>query len=408
VTKRASTKAAAKNSSSSLMPQLSTATWLLILVAALCVVGVVMVGSASSVISISLYGSPWSIFFKEVMWMVLGVIVLMVSMRIDYHRWRRWAPVMLIAAMVLLVVVLAPGLGVTSGGSSRWIGFGQIRIQPSELMKLALALFGADLVAKRLDAGGSTRMIVGPLVIVAALAAGLVVVQPDLGTAIVLMVITLALLFASGISRSVLIKGIVGVTAAVFLLAIAMPYRRERLLSFINPGAKANGSGYQVVQSLIGMGSGHLLGLGLGNSREKWGLLPNAHTDFIFSVIGEELGLVGALTVIVLIGAFAMKCFKAAESAPDRFGQLLGTALAAWIVSEAIINIGAVLGVLPVTGIPLPFISFGGSSLLITMAAAGIMINIARQGDRRVKRPRRSTSKRSGSSGSARRPAKVR
>jgi cell division protein FtsW len=375
------------------MPYLSNSTWMLILIAALCIIGVVIVGSASSVISISLYGSPWSIFFKEVMWMVIGAGVLLITVRVDYHRWRKFAPIIVIGTFILLLIVLAPGLGVTSGGSSRWIGFGQIRIQPSELMKLALALFGADIIAKRQDSGDSTKMVIAPLVIVAAIAAGLVVVQPDLGTAIVLMVITLALLFASGIAGKILTRGIVIVTAAVFLLAIAMPYRRARLLSFVNPGAKADGSGYQVVQSLIGLGSGHLFGLGLGNSREKWGLLPNAHTDFIFSVIGEELGLVGALTVIVLVGVFAFKCLKAAECAPDRFGALLCVGLTAWIISEAIINIGAVLGVLPVTGIPLPFISFGGSSLLITMAAAGMMVNIARQGGERPTKllPRSST-----------------
>jgi cell division protein FtsW len=406
-------KRATKSSSAGVMPRLETSTWLLILVVALCVIGVVMVGSASSVVSISLYGSPWSIFFKELIWMVLGVIVLVATIRIDYHRWRRWAPLLVIITLGLLLVVLAPGLGVASGGSSRWIGFGQLRLQPSELMKLAIALFGADLVAKRQDAGGSTRMVLGPLVIVACMAAGLVVMQPDLGTAIVLMVITLSLLFASGIAGVVLAKGIAAFTVVVLLLAVAMPYRRERLLSFVNPGAKSNGSGYQVVQSLIGLGSGHLFGLGLGNSREKWGLLPNPHTDFIFSILGEELGLLGALCVLGLIGVFAFKCLKAAQDAHDRFGSLLVVGLTAWIVSESFINVGAVLGVLPVTGIPLPFISFGGSSLLITMAAAGMVINVARQGGDRRTRLRLHPSTRSGgtpksgSSGSGR-PARVR
>ena len=205
------------------MPHLSNAAWMMILVTALCVVGVVMVGSASSVISIGLYGSPWSIFFKELMWMALGAIVLMITMRVDYHRWRRFAPILVVVTIVLLFVVLAPGLGVTSGGSSRWIGFGQLRLQPSELMKLALALFGADIIARRQDSGDPVRMMVGPIVIVAGLAAALVVMQPDLGTAIVLMVITLSLLFASGIPGRVLVKGIVFVTAAVFFLAVAMP-----------------------------------------------------------------------------------------------------------------------------------------------------------------------------------------
>jgi cell division protein FtsW len=336
-----------------------------------------MVGSASSVISISYYGSPWSIFFKEVMWVVLGLIIFAATSIIDYHRWRRYASMSMMVSLILLVVVLVPGLGQSSYGASRWIGFGQFGIQPSELMKLALALFGADLIAKRQEKGSSYRQIMGPLTIVAALAAGLIIAQPDLGTAMVLMVITLALLFAGGVPMKPVLKGLAAVTVLVTLAAVAMPYRRERLLSFINPGAKSTGSGYQVVQSLIGFGSGHLLGL--GNSREKWGFLPNAHTDFIFSVIGEELGLVGAVVVVILFGLLAMKGLKTAEQASDSFGSLLAVGLVAWIVTEAIINMGAAIDILPVTGIPLPFISFGGSSMMISMAAAGMLVNIARQ-----------------------------
>ena len=361
------------------LPRFSNASWLVLLVCVLCAIGVVMVGSASSVISISYYGSPWSIFFKEVMWVVLGLIVFATASIIDYHHWRRYASMFMMVSLILLVIVLVPGLGQSSYGASRWIGFGQFGIQPSELMKLALALFGADLIAKRQEKGSSYRQIMGPLTIVAALAAALIIAQPDLGTAMVLMVITLALLFAGGVPMRPVLKGLLAVTVLVTLAAVAMPYRRERLLSFINPGAKSTGSGYQVVQSLIGFGSGHLLGLGLGNSREKWGLLPNAHTDFIFSVIGEELGLIGAVVVVIFFGLLAMKGFKAAEQASDSFGSLLAVGLVAWIVTEAIINMGAAIDILPVTGIPLPFISFGGSSMLISMAAAGMLVNIARQ-----------------------------
>ena len=397
---RASTKRPRQEKS--LVPRLSTASWLLIILAALCVIGVVMVGSASSVISMSFYGSPWSIFFKELIWMVLGTIALVITIRVDYRKWRRWIPLVLAGTLVLLVFVLVPGLGVTSGGSSRWVGFGQLRVQPSELMKLALALFGADLIAKRQENGASVRMMIGPLVAVAALACALVIMQPDLGTAMVLMVITMALVFASGVPKQIILKGVLAITVLVTIAAVAMPYRRERLLSFIDPGSSASGSGYQVVQSLIGLGSGHLFGLGLGNSHEKWGLLPNAHTDFMFSIIGEELGLVGAFTVIVVIGIFVLKGLRAAEQAPDRFGGLLAVGLISWIGAEAMINIGAVLGALPVTGIPLPF---GGSSLIITMAAAGMLINIARQGGATPKTTPKKKSARA-SSGNARTAAR--
>jgi cell division protein FtsW len=194
----------------------------------------------------------------------------------------------------------------------------------------------------------------------------------------VLSCITMALLFVSGVRLGPVFK-VLGVLAGLGLIvAVASPYRRDRLLSFLDPSAHGSGSGYQVVQSLIGLGSGHLFGSGLGGGQQKWGFLPNAHTDFIFSVIGEELGFVGAFLVLLLLGSFIWMGIRVATRSPDRFGGLLAIALMAWVASETLINVGAVVGVLPVTGIPLPFISFGGSSLVITMAAAGILINIAR------------------------------
>ena len=295
---------------------------------------------------------------------------------------------------------MVPGLGSSAGGASRWIGYGQVRFQPSELMKLALVLFGADLLAKKASARLPAKQVAAPLVLVALMAAGMVVLQPDLGTGLVLIVITGVMLYTVGIPRQMLLKGFFAVAGLVALASVALPYRRDRLLSFINPGAHSDGSGYQVVQSLIGLGSGNISGLGLGNSREKWGLLPNAHTDFIFSVIGEELGLIGILTVLVLVGIFAMKGFRAVDESRDLYGALLASAIVTWIVAEALVNVGAALGVLPVTGIPLPFISFGGTSLLVTLAAAGILVNVARQGGM-PKRRRSATSK---SPGSARRP----
>jgi len=355
-----------------------TSSLLLALIGVLCVFGVVMVGSASEVVSIATYGSPWAILVREIMWMTIGIVVLVITCRVDYRRWRRLGGPLLIVSIVLLFIVLVPGIGVSAGGSSRWIGFGQFRIQPSELTKLALAVFGADLVVRREQRGGDHRTIIGPLLLVASLAGGLVLLQPDMGTALVLACITLALLVASGVSMRPLAKVGGGLVVLAVVAGLIEPYRRARILSFLDPTAHAKGSGYQVVQSLIGLGSGHLVGLGLGSSHEKWGLLPNAHTDFIYSVIGEELGLVGAVAVLAALVAFAWFGLRAAQRAPDRFGSLLSVTLVAWIASEAFINIGAVVGLLPVTGIPLPFISFGGSSLVITLAAAGMLVNVAR------------------------------
>ena len=345
----------------------------------LCVAGLVMVGSASPVISLITYDSPWTIFLRQALWMVVGVAALLILTRIDYRKWRHWSVPLVAGSLILLVAVLVPGLGVTSGGSSRWIGFGLLRLQPSELMKLAMVVFAADVVVRRTDRGAPAKQVIAPVMGVLVVSAALIIKQPDMGTAMVLSCIAFGILFLSGVALAPLTKVLVtfGLIATVFALGDA--YRRDRILSFINPGAHQSGSGYQVWQSLIGLGSGHLFGLGLGGGREKWGTLPNAQTDFIFSVVGEELGLIGAVFVLVLFFALAWYGFRVATRAPDRFGCLMAVGVTTWITSQAVINIGAVIGVLPVTGIPLPFISFGGSSLVITLAAVGILLNIAAQ-----------------------------
>ncbi len=360
----------------------SSASILLALVAVLCVVGVVMVGSASEVISIEQYGTPWAILTRELLWMAVGGVALWLAMRLDYHRLRRLTLPLLLGTFALLLAVLVPGVGEASGGSSRWIGVGQLRLQPSELMKLAIVVFGADLIVRRQEEGASHRRIIGPLLLVAGGACGLILAQPDMGTALVVAVIAIALLVASGVSMGPIVKVVVGLGALAVMVGLVDPYRRARLLSFLNPGAHAAGSGYQVTQSLIGLGSGNLVGVGLGAGRFKWGALPNAHTDFIFSVVGEELGLLGALAVLGLLVGFCWLGLRVAQRAPDRFGTILGVGVVAWLAAETFINVGAVVGLLPVTGIPLPFISFGGSSLVITMAAAGVLANVARQGER--------------------------
>jgi cell division protein FtsW len=363
--------------------QIAVSTVLLVDVALLCVIGLVMVGSASSVVSIATYGTPWAIFIREAMWMAIGVVALGLALRVDYRKLRRFSPLLLLVTFGLLFVVLVPGLGEHAMGSSRWVGFGQFRLQPSELMKLALTLFAADFIARRLDEDATDRRIIGPLILVTAFACVLILAQPDMGTAMVLVFLALAILFVSGVRLGPVMKVMAALVGLAVIVAVASPYRRARLLSFMDPSAHGSSSGYQVVQSLIGLGSGHLVGAGLGGGQAQWGFLPNAHTDFIFSVIGEQLGILGALLVLVLLGGFMWLGIRAAMQSPDRFGALLALGLVAWVGAETMINVGAVVGVLPVTGIPLPFISFGGSSLVITMAAAGVLVNVARQGEAR-------------------------
>jgi len=377
---------------SSRLARVPNVTRLTVLVGVLCVFGLVMVGSASPVISMGLYGSTWAIFIRQVMWMGVGVVAMLAFRRIDYRKWRKIRVPLLVGTMGMLVAVLTPGLGVTAGGSSRWIGFGQFRLQPSELMKLALVVFAADLLTRRVDRTSDTKSVILPVLIILGISSLLILKQPDMGTALVLCCVAFGILFMGGVPMRPIVKILIAFVALALVVGLADPYRRDRILSFLSPGANHSGSGYQVWQSLIGLGSGHLFGLGLGGGRQKWGLLPNAHTDFIFSVVGEELGLVGAVVLLGLFFLFAWYGLQAATRAPDRFGSLMAIGVTVWITSQALINIGAVIGVLPVTGIPLPFVSFGGSSLVISMAAVGILLNIA--GHERLPRPAARTARR--------------
>ena len=355
------------------------ALWLTIVLAALCVVGLVMVGSASSVVSISYYGSPWAILLRECLWMLVGVGAFWFAAGRPTKSLRSLAAIGTVGTLVLLALVLAPGLGVSSFGASRWLGFGWIRIQPSELAKLALCLYAAHVIAKKERVEREWGRVLRPLAIVTMIAALLVLAQPDMGTAVVLIAIAFAVATAAGAPWRALCCSIGFLVVACGLAAVAMPYRRERLLSFLHPQSDPSGSGYQLLQSKIGLGSGGMTGVGIGHSPLPWGFLPNPHTDFIFSIIGNELGLVGALAVLGLLVALVLLGLRVAAHAPDRFGQLAAVGISTWLATETIVNVGAVTGVLPVTGIPLPFISFGGTSLVIDMAAVGVLVGIARR-----------------------------
>jgi len=355
-------------------------------VAALCVVGLVMVMSASSVDALRRYGSSWHYFIRQSIAVVAGAGALWAAARVDYHRWRRFAPPLVVVAAALLLFALIPGVGQTAYGASRWIGAGPLQFQPSELAKLALILFGADVLARhppQRDGPAAMWVFLGATAIVALL----VMKEPDMGTTMVIVAIAAAVLLLAGIPWSMFLGGFSAVVALGTAVALYEPYRRARLLSFADPFKSATVGGYQVVQSLVGLGSGGLTGVGLGASRSKWGFLPNAHTDFIFAVLGEELGLIGALLVLGLFAALAVYGFRATRRAPDLFGALVAGGVTMWLVGQAALNMATVVGGLPVTGVPLPFVSHGGTSTLIAMAAAGVVINIARQGRASASRP---------------------
>lgn len=310
------------------------------------------------------------------MWLGLGTVVLTAAALIDYRLLRRLTIPALVVSFVLLVLVLIPAFGVSVNGAQRWLRFGPVQFQPSEVAKLALVLFTADNLArsKKVDLHRSLKPILAVLMVFGAL----ILLQPNLGTTIIFFVIGIAALFTSGVRLSAI--GAIGGLSAVgaSLLAYLAPYRRDRLLAFIDPWNDPLDEGWQTIQSLVSVANGGVTGVGIGESRGKFGFLPEAHNDFVFAVTAEEFGLVGATTVVLGYVVFGVTALMVARKA-DRFGALLVIGVTSWILVQAFINIGAVLGVLPITGVPLPFMSAGGTSLITTMAGVGLVLNVARK-----------------------------
>ncbi len=353
--------------------------WVLVaLVAVLCLIGVVMVLSASSIVSLHQFGSPWHFFGRQLMWLTIGAVGFGVALRVDHRRWRRLAPLAMYVTIGLLFAVLVPGIGVRASGASRWLGTSSVQLQPSELAKLTLVLFAADILDRR-AARRDWRYQMIPVIAVLALLVVLVMAQPDMGTTMVLACIAVAMLVTAGIPFKPLGGLVAGGAAAALFFAIAAPYRWRRMTSFLHPLKDPSNTGYQSVQALLALSHGHVLGEGLGASIASYGYLPNAQTDFIFAVIGEETGLLGALVLSGLFLLFALVGTRIICRAPPAMAPWSPPAITAWLVGQAVINIGAVVGLLPVTGVPLPFVSFGGSSLVIAMFGAGMLANIAKQ-----------------------------
>jgi cell division protein FtsW len=360
----------------------STFVGLLVVVTALVLLGLVMVMSAASVSDLRTSGSAWSSFSKQAMFAVVGVVGMFVAFRQHYAVWRRLATPFLVVSAGLLALVLIPGVGVGANGATRWLGAGPIRLQPSELAKLAMIIWSAAWLS-------STRnhklirddpRVLRPVILALAGLALLLLLQPNLGTLLITAGAVGAVIFLSGVSLTRLAGwaglGIGLATVAAFTAS----YRFARLKGFWDPWSDPSNTGYQTVQSLVGIASGGLTGVGLGASRAKWGFLPEAHTDFIFAIVAEELGLVGALTLLalfVLLGYFGI---RAAMRAPDTFGMLLAAGITTWFVIQAVVNLGAVVGLLPITGVPLPFVSYGGTSLVVNLTAMGVLLSVARQG----------------------------
>ena len=344
---------------------------------AMLLIGLVMVFSAGSAIGVNIGRGGYMLFAWQCGWALLGFGLMVILSRIDYHKLAKVSWLAVLVSVVLLVLV--PIMGKEVGGARRWLAVGGFTVQPTEIAKFALVIFAAYALALRGDKVKRFVHLVVPVLLLAVLEAGLIMLQPDMGSTIVmcLSVMVMLVICKSKASHLVLIGG-VGVTASVAMM-FAAPYRRARLLSFINPWSSPRGAGYHVIQSYIALGTGHIKGVGLGMSRQKFLYLPNAHTDFIFAIIGEELGILGTMVVVCLVALLGYAGWRIARRAPDELGRLLAAGITSLIVIQALVNMGGVTGLLPITGVPLPLVSFGGSSLCACMACIGILLNVAAQ-----------------------------
>jgi len=352
-----------------------------IIAVTLICVGIVMIYSASSIYAWEKYGDSFFFLKRHLSFLLTGIILTFAVMAIDYRRLRRYAKPLLILAIVLLVLVLVPGLGREVSGARRWFRFKFISFQPSELANIAVIIYISDFLARK--SGDIKQFFKGflPPIMVLSLVSLLVLMQPDLGTTMALGAVVLIMIFVGGVRISYLVSLILASIPALYILILGVPYRRARILSFINPWLDPKGSGFQIIQSQIALGSGGIFGVGLGHSKQKLFYLPAAHTDFIFSIIGEELGLAGTIGVIILFILFVSQGIKITKNAPDKFGYFLALGLVLMITLKAAINIGVSCGIFPTKGLPLPFISYGGSSFIFDMVSVGILMNIARLGE---------------------------
>lgn len=342
--------------------------------------GIVMVFSASAVYADELFGHPTMFLLRQLAWVGLGLVGLFAVAQLDYRRLCQ--PTLVFTAVCLVVVLLVAVLFLdTSRSTHRWIRWGPLSVQPSELAKLALILFLAYFLERRRHAVNDVSGTLLPAAGITAILVGLVVIEPDLGTAAVLALIAGTMFFAAGMRVRYLFYLLLGAAPAVYLLIVRVPYRLARIRAFLDPYADPQGTGFQTIQSLLAVGSGGITGVGLMEGKQKLFYLPEAHTDFIFAVIGEELGLIGAAAAVVLFGLFCWRGLRIAARAPDGLARQLAVGATVMVVGQALVNLSVVLGLLPTKGISLPFISYGGSGLLVMLLGVGLLLNISQYVD---------------------------
>jgi cell division protein FtsW len=339
-------------------------------------VSVVMVYSASAVVALARFDQPYLFLTKQAMWSVLGLAVLAIAMRIDYRTYRNdvfiWGALGIVCLLLLLVFFSPP-----VNGTRRWFNMGGLGIQPSELAKIAAVFFTALMLERRMHRIDELKYSLLPIAIVVGVMFGLIVLEPDYGTAISLLLIIGLMVFAAGLNYRYLVGSALVALPVLYIVLISAPYRRRRLLAFLDPWADPLGDGFQVIQSMIAVGTGHVFGKGLMGGVQKLFYLPEPHTDFIYAVISEELGLIGATAVLICFCVIAWRGARIALRAEDTFGSFVALGLTAMIAVQALVNISVVLGLLPTKGIPLPLVSAGGSSLLINLLGMGVLLNIS-------------------------------
>jgi cell division protein FtsW len=357
--------------------------WILAVVGILCLVGVLMVFSSSGVDP----DNPTYLINRHVQWLGIGAVGLLVTMSVPYTRWRRYSVLGIVVAVVLLALVLV--ISDEINGAKRWLSFGNlpISLQPSELAKLVFILYLADWCSTKGDKVRDFSYGLIPFGVMLGLLGVLVMMEPDMGTTLVIFAIGVAVYFVSGAALKHMALGMVIAVATFGVIAVIAPYRLIRIITFLNPWEDPTGSGYHAVQSLLALGSGGLVGMGLGSGRQKFGWLPEQSTDAIFSVWGQEVGFLGSALLIVLFLVVAWRGYRVARIAPDGYGALVATGVTTWVIFQAMLNIGAVSGAVPFTGVPLPFVSYGGSSLVITLAGVGMLLNISKYAQSPVAEP---------------------
>ncbi len=351
---------------------------LLVTTGILLSLGVVMVASSSSVFSYQQNdGNSWALATRQLIFAALGVFLMMTVSKMHVDAIRHWSTLFMVVVGILLIAVLI--IGTARYGQKNWIEFGgPFRVQPSEFAKLAIVLWGADILDKKYHLLEQRDHLVIPLVPVCFVVLVLIMLQGDLGTAMVMMPIMASLLYFVGAPRKWFLIIAAAGLSAIAALTIAAPYRIARFTSWLDPYADAQGTGFQVIRGQQALGSGGWFGVGLGGSREKWGTLPEAHTDFIYAVVGEELGIFGTLGILVLFVTIAIIGLRIARGTNEAFIQIAALGIVTWLVVQALVNIGAVLGILPITGVPLPMVSYGGSSLIPSLVAMGILMSFAK------------------------------